>query len=124
MPSDGRRRVLIIDDDEDFRLALELMLAKHYDVTSLEDGEGLMEELSTARPDAVILDVMMPGRNGFTLCRDIRSKPALANLPILFLTSSQKDADFVKNVEAGGSGYLTKPVTQKHLLAKLNEIIV
>jgi DNA-binding response OmpR family regulator len=124
MPDNGRPRVLVVDDDEDFRLVLESMLAKKYDVSCLESGDGLMDELTTSRPDVLILDVMMPGKGGFELCREVRSKPALANLPILFLTSSHTDADFVRNVDAGGSGYLTKPVTQKALLAKVGELII
>ena len=123
MPDNGRPRVLIVDDDEEFRLVLETMLGRKYDVSSLENGDGLMEELSTARPDVLILDVMMPGKSGFDLCREVRAQPALANLPILFLTASSTDADFVRNVEAGGSGYLTKPVTQKTLLARVGELL-
>jgi DNA-binding response OmpR family regulator len=123
MPAESRPRVLIVDDDEDFRLVVELMLATQYDVVSLDNGEGLLEELATSRPDLVILDVMLPGRDGFQLCRDVRSKPTLANLPILFLTSSRKDNDFVDNLEAGGNAYLTKPVSQKALLKKLSELL-
>ena len=120
---DKRRRVVMVDDDDDYRLIVREWLAQRYDVVSLPDGENLIEELFVVQPDLVLLDVSMPGPNGFTLCERIRSEPAFQKLPVLFLTSSVKNADFVANLDAGGSAYLTKPVEPADLMARIQELL-
>lgn len=124
MPAERPRpRVVLIEDDSDYRLVLENMLSKDFEVVALESGDGFLEELDSVRPDLVILDVMLPGADGFELCKQVRSSSSFGSLPVLFVTSCDADRDFVANVEAGGSAYLTKPVSRRVLLSKVRELL-
>ncbi len=116
-------RVLAVDDESAFLSVLRTFLAPRYDVICLSRAESLPEMLEDFQPDLVILDVRMPGTSGFALCRQIRADPRFSHLPVLFLTACQDDVDFAKNLAAGGTAYLTKPVAWRELLAKVKEVL-
>lgn len=118
-----RRRIVTVDDDVDFQAILREWLVPRYDTVSLPNGENLIEELILIEPDLVLLDVSMPGPDGFTLCERIRSEPRLRELPVLFLTSSDKNSDFIANLDSGGTAYLTKPVTRGRLERVIEEYL-
>lgn len=118
-----RPQVVVVDDDPDFLEILRQWLSSRYDTVSLKDGAELLEELPGLEPDLVILDVNLPGPDGFRLCRRIRSEARMAGIPILFLTASRSNQDFLKNLEVGGSAYLTKPVERQRLLTEVYELI-
>jgi CheY-like chemotaxis protein len=122
MPEE-RRRVVMVDDDEDYRSMLREWLVERYDTTALPNGEDLIEQLFLVLPDLVLLDISLPGPDGFTLCERIRSEPRFQELPVLFLTSSDSNSDFVSNLSAGGSAYLTKPVERSQLLKRIAELL-
>lgn len=113
----------MVDDDRDFQTIVRGWLAPRYDVSSLSSGEGLLDELSEAKPDLLILDVRMPGPSGFDLCAKIRADTRFAEIPILFLTGCREDEDFIKNLDAGGTAFLTKPVERRKLLAMVRELV-
>jgi CheY-like chemotaxis protein len=119
----SRPRILAVDDDPDFLRMLSLMLQPRYDVECLTGGTDLLMQLDVLRPDAVILDVHMPGVDGFSLCRAIRSDPRFAGLPVLFLTASQVDDDFIKNLRVGADAWLNKPVGRQALVNRLRELL-
>src|SRR5438309_11704057 len=102
-------RILMVDDDNDFQVIVRKWLSPRYDHLGLTSGADLTEYLEAAEPDLVILDVRMPGPDGFQLCRRIRSDSRFCDLPVLFLTGCKEDEDFIKNLNAGGTAYLTKP---------------
>jgi CheY-like chemotaxis protein len=116
-------RILMVDDDSDFQDIVRKWLSPRYDHWGLINGADLLENLEASQPDLVILDVRMPGPDGFELCRRIRSDGRFAHLPILFLTGCKEDEDFIKNLDVGGTAYLTKPVERKDLLAMVQELV-
>lgn len=122
MKSAERLRVVVVDDDKDFQFIIRGWLSPDHDTISLGSGEGLLEELADLSPDLLILDVLMPGPSGYKLCERIRSDARFERLPVLFLTGCGSDEDFMRHMEAGGTAFLTKPVTRKQLLAKVKEL--
>lgn len=116
-------RILMVDDDPDFQEIVRCWVFPRYDYVGLPNGDDILEELAAVEPALVILDVRMPGPDGFTLCRLIRADQRFARLPILFLTGCKEDEDFVKNLDAGGTAYLTKPITRKQLLSVIGELV-
>ncbi len=119
--AESRRRIVVVDDEKDFLKIVESWLREHYDVTCLPAGEGLAEEIRSLEPDLVLLDAHMPAESGFDVCGRLRALPAGAYLPIVFLTASNADGDFLRHLDAGGSRYLTKPITKSALLAAVAE---
>lgn len=118
-----RPTVFIVDDDEDTRLILREWLAQRYNTLCVADGEALFEELDELTPDLVVLDVKMPGPDGFRLCRELRRRPKLRDVPVLFLTGCRSDEDFARNLDAGGNAYLTKPVDQGVLMSLIDDLL-
>lgn len=117
------QRILIVDDEPDFLTLTRDWLDKKYDVVTLTDGTELLSQLDAFEPDLLILDVRLPGPDGFKLCRQLRADRRFQSLPVLFLTASHSDLDFFRNLEVGGTSYLTKPVSRRELLAKIKELI-
>ena len=124
MPAAERRpQVVMVDDDPDFRCIVSGWLKDRFDTVMLADGAELGDALGKLAPDLVILDVRMPGANGFTLCRELRAHGRCRDTPILFLTASTDFDDFRKNLVAGGTGYLEKPVAREDLLTKIDALL-
>jgi len=120
--SSERRKVMIVEDDKDFQTILRDWLDPQYDVVVLSDGSDLLDEIDANEPDMLILDVRLPGPDGLTLCREIRARSTLGSIPILFLTSCKDDETFIRNLEVGGTAFLTKPAGKKNLLARVKEM--
>jgi DNA-binding response OmpR family regulator len=111
------RRVLVADDEAPIRQLLELNLrAEGLDVVCCEDGDVAYEALRTALPDLIILDVMMPGRDGLTLLRTLRSDPLTAEVPVVLLTAKATDAEVWEGWTAGADYYITKPFDLDEIL--------
>jgi DNA-binding response OmpR family regulator len=118
-----RLKIVAVDDEPDFLSILREYLAPEHDILCLNSGESLLEELDDIEPDALIMDVRMPGQDGFSLCHKIRAQKRFTSLPIVFLTSCQQDADFAESLRVGGTAYLAKPITRKQLTSALREIL-
>jgi pilus assembly protein CpaE len=118
------KQVLLVDDDEMLRKMMNALLTKQgFDVIPVEDGPKTLEKLKTARPDIILLDVMMPGMDGFTVCREIRSNPATSQVPIIMLTALDSVENKVKGFEVGADDYLSKPCDIAELVARINVLI-
>lgn len=117
------RRILIVDDEPDFVELTRSWLEPHYELVGLGDGSGLAEQIEALEPELLILDVRLPGLDGFKLCKRLRADQRFRSLPILFLTASHSDIDFFRNIESGGTAYMTKPVTRTELLDKVKELL-
>ena len=118
----AKTKVVLVDDEPDFRMVVEKSLEPQFEVSGLPDGEGLLDTLEGLEADALILDVHLASSNGFALCQRVRSDPRFTDLPILFLTGSKEDEDFVHNLEVGGTAYLTKPLSPRTLKHTLHEL--
>ena len=110
-------RILIIDDETDLVMLLEDELrAKGHDVLTAYDGQTGIE-LSKQQPDLIILDIMMPGTDGFEVCRAIRDEVLC---PIIFLSARQSETDKVRGLTLGGDDYVTKPFGLRELMARID----
>lgn len=113
--------VLIVDDDPELRALLADYLGRNgLRVSEAEDGVGLRNALEVEPPDLVILDVMLPGEDGLSLCRNLRAHSAL---PVIMLTARGDDTDRIVGLEMGADDYLPKPFNPRELLARINSVL-
>jgi DNA-binding response OmpR family regulator len=116
--------ILIAEDDPSLQTVLaETFRSAGYRVTAAADGDETLKLFRAQAPDAVVLDVGMPGRNGFEVCREIRARPGAENLPIIFLTARGAEADRQWGLDAGADDYLTKPFDPAALTSVVAELI-
>lgn len=114
-------RILLIEDDRRVRRTTALALADEgYEVFEAIDGESGLALLADKRPDLIVLDVMLPGRDGFEICREIRKS---SELPIVFLTAKTDTVDIVVGLESGGDDYITKPFAARELIARIRALL-
>ena len=121
--TDGRPLIVWVEDDPDFQSIVRDWLVPRYDLVTFSDGAEFLDELGEIEPDVLMLDVRLPGPDGFNICRKIRSDKRLAHVPILFLTSCSEDVDYIKHLDVGGTAFLGKPVDKKELLKTLGELL-
>ncbi len=116
--------VLLVDDDPALRGLLRQMLELGgFTVFEAEDGLDALEKLAQTRPDAMILDVMMPNMDGVTLCRTVRSQPDTAALPIIMLSGKTQDKAIQEGLAAGANVYLCKPISFNELISHVNDVV-
>ncbi len=115
------RKILVIEDNKDLARLLELHLRDHsYDVDLAFDGNAGWTQITSQSYDLIILDIMLPGIDGFEICRRLRSQPAYT--PILMLTSKSAELDRVLGLEIGADDYVTKPFSIRELMARVKAI--
>src|ERR1044072_5945902 len=115
--------ILIVDDEPTAREALLAMLeGEHYELQLAKDGMQALQMLEQLQPDLILMDVMMPGLDGFEVCRRIRSTPQLAEVPIILLTALDDRASLVRGIEAGADDFLSKPADRRELMARVRTI--
>ncbi|WP_090675810.1 response regulator transcription factor [Paenibacillus tianmuensis] len=109
--------VLVVEDDPEIREVIRLYLEKNnYRVLLATSGEEALQIAEAERPDLAILDVLLPGRNGFEVCRELR---AVSPVPILFLSCKKDEADKIAGLNLGGDDYITKPFSPNELMARV-----
>ena len=117
-------RILIADDSRDNRELLQARLKAHrYDLLQAVDGEEALAQARQHLPDLILLDVMMPKLDGFEVCRRLKGDPALPYMPIILVTAKSDSKDIVAGLDAGGDEYLTKPIDQAALVARVRSIL-
>lgn len=115
------QRILVVDDDEALRgLLTDYLTASGFVVDSAVDGTQMRERIASALPDAVVLDLMLPGEDGLTLARELRRS---SDLPILMLSARGEEIDRVVGLEVGADDYLPKPFSPRELLARLRALL-
>ena len=114
--------ILVVDDERSVRNGLKALLSTGgYSVRLARSGLQALEQFRTRRPDLVLLDVMMPGTNGFDVCREIRREDAL--VPILFLTSVENEANQVRGFGLGADDYISKTAGEAELFARIRRAL-
>ena len=117
-------RVLVVDDiAANVRLLEAKLLVEYYEVLTANDGATALEIVERSMPDIVLLDVMMPGMDGFEVCTRIKSNPATAHIPVVMVTALSEVSDRVRGLEAGADDFLTKPVNDLAMFARIRSLV-
>jgi two-component system phosphate regulon response regulator PhoB len=119
-----KRSVLIVEDEEDIRELLSYTLIREgYQVATVKSGEEALAVAEARPPDLILLDLMLPGLDGVTVCRKLRANPKTAGVPIVMVTAKSEEGDIVTGLNMGASDYITKPFSRTVLLARLRAIL-
>lgn len=117
------KKILIADDEPDILEIIQFNLqAEGYEVTTAKNGDEAIELAKKHQPNLIILDVMMPGKNGIEVCNILRMQPAFKDTLIVFLSALNDESTEVRGLETGADDYLTKPISPKVLLSKVNAL--
>jgi DNA-binding response OmpR family regulator len=116
-------KVLLVDDDDMLRKMTEILLSKQgFEVLTAENGDKAIQQLKVMHPDVILMDVMMPDMDGFSVCREIKANPVTAGIPIVMLTALDNPENKVKGLEGGADDYISKPFEIAELTAKIKAI--
>lgn len=119
-----KKIIFVIDDEKDIREILKINLENEgFSVTAFSSADNAKKGFESEKPDLIILDVMMEGKDGFEFCREIRSDEKLKFIPIIFLSAKSEEFDKVLGLELGGDDYLTKPFSIKELRSRIKAIL-
>ena len=123
------RKILIVDDDSDFVEAVTMILkSKKFEVVAAYDGKEGIEKVKTERPNLVVLDVMMPEKDGYTVCRELKSDPQWSHIPILLLTAVASHVPTTRftqqmGMETEADDYIDKPVEPEVLVKRVEALL-
>ena len=114
------KKILLVDDSKtELHFLSDLLGKRGYTVRTAENGEEAMKRLGEETPDLILMDVVMPGQNGFQLTRAITRDPRFANVPVIMCTSKNQETDKVWGMRQGARDYIVKPVNSDELIAKI-----
>jgi twitching motility two-component system response regulator PilH len=116
--------VLIIDDSPtELHLFQDMLEKAGFDTLVADSGEEGLRQARTARPDCILMDVVMPGMNGFQATRKLTRDPATSSIPVIMITSKDQETDKIWGMRQGAVEYLVKPIADKELVAKINSVM-
>ncbi len=118
------RKILVCDDDANIRHIMDFSLeAEGFLVVSAADGREALQRVRAEHPDLVILDVMMPGSDGLSVCRELKQDNATRHIPVLLLTARSGKGDREQGLAAGADDYITKPFSPQRLVEKVHSVL-
>lgn len=118
------KTVLVVDDSPtEAKLVVNLLQKKGCHVLTAANGEEALAKAGRDKPSLIILDVVMPGKNGFQTCRELKSSPETQQIPVVLLTSKKQDSDKFWGFRQGADGYLTKPFSDEALWEQIEKLI-
>ena len=113
-------KIAVVEDDRDLSNLLRYVLEQEgFEFVGTHDGVGAQDFCQREQPDLIVLDVMLPGVDGFSICRQLREDPSFRDTPVLFLTARSDEADRVRGLENGGDDYVVKPFSVRELVARV-----
>jgi DNA-binding response OmpR family regulator len=118
------KKILIAEDERDIRELVGFTLEHHgFEVISSADGRTALELAVREQPDLALLDVRMPRLDGYQVCRQIKADPALAHIPVIFLSAKGQEAEVQAGLEAGAQAYIVKPFSMDDLISQIQKIL-
>lgn len=118
------RRILIVDDEPNIVISLEfLMQQSGYDVSVARDGEEALRQMTAFQPDLVLLDVMLPLRNGFEVCQKIRENRVWDRVKLVMLSAKGRELEVTKGLALGADAYITKPFSTRELIERVRSLL-
>ncbi|CAO3448150.1 Two-component transcriptional response regulator, OmpR family [Azospirillum argentinense] len=116
--------ILVADDEPSIVLSLQVLLQKAgFAVRIARNGEEALESVAESTPDLILLDAMMPRRDGFDVCQSLRADPAYQSLPIIMLTAKSRDVERQKGIALGATDYITKPFSTRDLVTTVRKYL-
>lgn len=120
----NEKKILIIDDNSAWRyLVVHELQKKGYTTFSASNGVSGIGTAKQNKPDLILLDILMPGIDGFEVCRILKKDPLLKDIPVIFITAKAQKTDVILGLESGGASYIVKPVKLEVILQKVTELI-
>lgn len=118
------KRILIVDDEPNIVVSLEFLMKREgFEVAVASDGEAALRSVEDRQPDLVLLDIMLPKKNGFEVCQAIRANPDWQAVKVVMLTAKGRDTEVAKGTALGADAYMTKPFSTKDLIAQVRQIL-
>jgi DNA-binding response OmpR family regulator len=119
-----KKKVLIVDDEPNSVISLEfLMKREDFEVFVATDGEEALRQIAEHDPDLILLDIMLPRKNGFEVCQELRADPARAGTKVIMLTAKGRDTEIAKGLALGADAYMTKPFSTRDLVARVKTLL-
>lgn len=120
----GKKRILIIEDEEDIRELIRYTLDREgFGVSEAGTGEAGLRSAADRNPDLVLLDLMLPGKDGLSVCRELKGDEATRNIPVIMVTARGEESDIVAGLELGAEDYVIKPFSPKVLAARIRSVL-
>jgi len=118
------QKILIVDDEPNIVVPLQFLMERNgYETAVAQSGEEALEAISKENPDLILLDIMLPGIDGFEVCEIVRLKPEWKHIKIIFLTAKGRDVDIAKGMVLGADEYITKPFSNKQIVECVQKLL-
>jgi DNA-binding response OmpR family regulator len=118
------KKILVVDDDPYILMSLEFLMKKNgYQVMIARNGTEALDAINNTPPELILLDIMMPDVDGYSICKYVKSKKNLKHIHIVFVSAKTKEADIQKGYQLGAAMYISKPFSTRDLMKKVNELM-